>query len=133
MRSLFSCQRSNHSLMFNLSFIDAPEVSHISSATRDRIMALQNTAAIDKDSVRSERIDSKCNWSWSRWCRFLAGVELGDNHFLDRISEEYRPSIFACFAQALRDGEFSHGSKRVQQALTFVLSSMASLCSLLLV
>ena len=41
----------------------------------------------------------------------LAIVELDNDPFLDALAAESRPSIFVCFAQAFRDGEFSRGNK----------------------
>ena len=75
-------------------------------------MALQNSAALIEATARSEGTDGKYDRSWSRWCRFLESIELGDDYFLDSISAEYQPAIFVCFTQAVRDGEYSRGSKR---------------------
>ena len=74
-------------------------------------MGLHNAATLHQAAARSAGTDAKYNRSWTRWQRFLESVELGDDTFLDSITARLRPSIFVCFAQAFRDGEFARGDK----------------------
>ena len=83
--------------MFGLFQSDAREFQHISVAIRDRIVGLQNAATIHEAAARSKGTDSEYDRSWSRWQQFLGSIEIGGDLFLDRISTDLRPGIFAMF------------------------------------
>ena len=96
---------------------DAQEFQHTSIATRNRIVGLQNAAAINEAAARSKGTDSEYDRSWSRWKQFLRSIEIGGDLFLDRVSAELRPGIFVLFAQAVREREFSRkGEKELATA-----------------
>ena len=94
-----------------MSRTDASEFLHISSTTRNRMVGLQNTAAIFEAAATSKGTDEEHDRSWLRWQKFLDSVELPDDPFLDSIPEEFQPATCVMFAQALRDGEFSRKGK----------------------
>lgn len=81
-------------------------------------MGLHNAATLHEAVARSDGTDAKHNRSWTRWQEFLQSVELGDGTFLDSIPARLRPSLFVCFAQAFRDGEFARGGQRDLAAST---------------
>ena len=99
-------------ITLSYSFIDTSELSHLSSSARDRIVALQNAAAINEASAQSEGTDGKYDRSWSRWREFLGSIELGDDLFLDGIPATHQPSLFIYFAQVVRSCEFSRKRTR---------------------
>ena len=95
-----------------LSLLRCPNFSNTCTVTRDWIVDSQNSAIIIEASARSEGTDGKCNRIWARLCGFLGSIELGNDFFLDHVSEEHRPAIFILFAQAVRDRKFSRSNKR---------------------